>query len=83
MRYTDLAKAAKKANEALAKAEDDLRWELVLAKEAYRNNPTDENRARKAAAVTAIQEARAIARKGRTGNAVGGDAFVSPEQNGG
>ena len=82
MSYESLLKAKQKADAAVEKFEDDLRWELVLAKEAYRGDPTDENRARKAAAVKAIRELRAEVRKHRT-SLVGGDAFLSPDQNGG
>lgn len=83
MRYTDLVAAKRAADEALAAAEADLLAELVAAKDAHRAKPTAKTRERKAAAVAAIQEVRAQARRGRTGNAVGGDVFLSPDQNGG
>lgn len=55
----------------------ELLAELVDAKEAYRDDPSDENKERKAAAVAAVQEHRALARAGRTASpTVGGDAFV-------
>lgn len=83
MRYGDLLAAKKKADAALAAHEAELVAELVAAKDAARREPNERNRGRKARAVAAVQEARAHARQGRTGHAVGGDAFLSPVQNGG
>jgi len=56
--------------------------ELIDAKAAYRDDPTEQNRARKAAAVATLQQLRAHLRAGRTGVQVGGDAFVSTPSEG-
>ena len=58
------------AIEALAEREEDL----LAAKRAYDENPTDENWAAKKAAALALRESRALARP--EGMAVGGDAYV-------
>lgn len=55
--------------------------ELVAAKEAARADPTETNRARRAAAVAQVQQLRAALREGRTVPQVGGDAFVSSSSN--
>lgn len=64
-------------DEAIGGAHDDALAELVAAKAAYRADPSEANRARKAAAVTAVQQVRAHLREGRTTTQVGGDAFLS------
>jgi hypothetical protein len=79
----DLLAAKATADEALAEAEGELLAELVDAKQAAREDPSEDNRARKVAAVEAIQQWRFVVREGREAHAVGGDAFLSPEQNGG
>jgi membrane protein involved in colicin uptake len=66
---------------AIGGAHDDALNELVAAKDAYRTDPSETNRARKAAAVAAVQLVRAHLREGRTAPQVGGDAFLSPTQN--
>jgi hypothetical protein len=50
--------------------------ELVAAKEAYREDPTPENRARRDAAVTAVQAIRAEERSQPGRSMVAGDAYV-------
>jgi len=77
----DLLANRRAAEDALAAAEGDLLADLVAAKDAHRANPTQDSRARKAAAVEAVQEYRAATRAGRSGHGVGGDAFLSHEQN--
>jgi hypothetical protein len=78
---TDIGKLvarAAAAQAALADAESGALAELVAAKDAHRANPTDKTRARKAAAVEAVQQLRAVQRAGRgEGPSVGGDAFVT------
>lgn len=66
----------------LEAAEAGVLAELVAAKEAYRADPSPENKVRKAAAVGAVQQLRAHLRVGRTSNQVGGDAFVSTPSEG-
>jgi len=56
--------------------------ELIDAKDAYRADPTEENRLRKAAAGATIQQLRAHLRAGRTAPAVAGDAFISTPSEG-
>jgi hypothetical protein len=48
--------------------------QLVAAKDAYREDPSDENRKARDAAVKKVQKIRAEEREGRTGLSVGGDA---------
>jgi hypothetical protein len=50
--------------------------ELVDAKDAFRTDPTDANRTRRATAVAAVQAARAEERANRTAVGIVGDAFV-------
>jgi hypothetical protein len=76
---TALAEA--KAN--LLAAEAEATEELIHAKAAYREEPSEENRARKAAAVENIQALRAAVRAGRKENQVAGDAYLSPVQSDG
>lgn len=71
------------AKAALLQAETEATEELIAAKTAYREDPTDENRTRKAKAVAVIQALRAAVRADRQGNQVAGDAYLSPVQNDG
>jgi hypothetical protein len=48
--------------------------QLVAAKDAYREDPSEENRKARDAAVKKVQKIRAEEREGRTGLIVGGDA---------
>jgi hypothetical protein len=48
--------------------------QLVAAKDAYREDPSEENRKARDAAVKKVQKIRAEQREGRTGLSVGGDA---------
>lgn len=64
-------------DDQITAAHDDALAELVAAKEAFRADPSEANRYRKAAAVGAIQRLRLHLRAGRTSTQVGGDAFVS------
>lgn len=64
------------AKAALEQAEADATDELIAAKQAYRDDPTGENRRRKAAAVEHIQEIRAAVRADRP-TQIGGDAYVT------
>lgn len=50
--------------------------ELVAAKAAYAEDPSDENRERKAAAVEAVQAVRAEERANRKHIGIAGDAFT-------
>ena len=75
----DLLAAKQAADEALVQAEGELLAELVEAKDAAREDPSEENRERKRVAVAAIQQYRAVTREGRDSHAVGGDAFLTPE----
>lgn len=59
-----------------AQREDAAVAELVAAKDAYRTDPSDANRDRKAAAVAAVQALRAAERADRTGVQVCGDAYT-------
>ncbi len=68
------------ADTALADAEAGLQEELVAAKDAHRAAPNLDTKARKDAAVAAIQTFRCVVRKDRVGVAVGGDAFVIEDQ---
>jgi hypothetical protein len=56
--------------------EEDALTELTAAKAAYRDDPTDENRAWKASAVAEVQVVRAEERINRTYVGIVGDAFV-------
>ena len=58
-----------------AEREEAALTELIEAKEAFRLEPTAANRARRDAAVTAIQAIRAEERAERRGVGVAGDAF--------
>lgn len=64
-------------DDQITAAHDDALAELVAAKEAFRADPSEANRYRKAAAVGAVQRLRGHLRVGRTTTQVGGDAFVS------
>lgn len=55
-----------------------LESDLETAKQAYRDNPTPEARAAKQAAAIALREARARVRPDTV--TVGGDAFVTSEE---
>lgn len=55
--------------------------ELIDAKDAYRTDPSEANRARKAAAVATLQQLRGHLRQGRTRPQVAGDAFITPSPN--
>lgn len=59
-----------------AEREEEAVAELVAAKEAFRDDPSEANRRRKADAVAAVQAARFEERANRTGIRVAGDAFV-------
>lgn len=76
-KFDDLMAAKRAADEALAGAHDDLASELIAAKDAHRENPTDETRVAKGEAVAAMQAFRAVTREGRAGVGVGGDATKS------
>lgn len=60
-----------------AEREEEAVAELVAAKDACRERPTDANRARKAAAAAAVQAIRAEERIDRPGVGVVGDAYVT------
>lgn len=60
-----------------AEAEEAAIEELVAAKNAYRNDPTAENKARRDAAVTAVQAARAEERSHPGRSMMAGDTFIS------
>jgi len=60
-----------------AEAEEAAVVELVAAKDAFRADPSDANRERKAAAVAAVQAVRFEERANRTGIRLAGDAFVN------
>lgn len=62
-----------------AEREDEAGVELVAAKDAYKAKPTDKSRARRDAAVAAIQAIRLEERSSRSTLAIAGDAFVSQE----
>lgn len=53
--------------------------ELLDAKAAYRADASEANRARKRAAAENVQRFRAVQRAGRTGHAVGGDAYITTD----
>jgi hypothetical protein len=72
------------AKAALLAAEAEATEELIHAKTAYREDPSEENRDRKTRAVENIQALRALVRQDRakeSGAELGGDVFLSPEQN--
>jgi hypothetical protein len=48
--------------------------QLVAAKDAYREDPSEANRKARDKAVAKVQKIRAEEREGRTGLSVGGDA---------
>lgn len=76
--YEGLLTALAEAKAALLQAETEATEELIAAKDAYRENPNEETRARKAAAVEQIQALRAILRANRPkGVQVGGDAYIT------
>lgn len=79
--FHELLAAKNAADAALLDAEASVLAELVAAKDAYREDPTSANRERKAAAIESVVALRALQRAGREAHAVGGDAFLSPEQN--
>lgn len=80
-----LLKAVADAKAALAQAEAEALEELIAAKEAHREHGTEESKERKAVAVARIQAIRTAVRADRGQHAglhgVGGDAYLSPEQN--
>jgi hypothetical protein len=51
----------------MSQREDEAVAVLVAAKDAYREDPSEENKARKAEAVRAVQDIRNEERAGRTG----------------
>lgn len=59
-----------------AEREDEAGVELVAAKDAYRDDPSENNRLRRDRAVAEIQQIRRDKRAGR-GMAIAGDAFVN------
>lgn len=87
MRYGDPDAQRRRIQARQRAAEQRLVDRLVVAKAAYRANPTPLTRARKVAAIDAVQRFRARVRANRPynprGGTVGGDAFLSPGQNGG
>lgn len=60
-----------------AEWEDAAVAELVAAKDAFRADPSEVNRVRKADAVAAVQAIRAEERSNRSGVRVAGDAYVA------
>ena len=74
-----LLAAKEEADRQLAEAHEGLIAELVAAKDAYRADPTPENRERKDAAVSAVVKYRAVIREGRTTHDVVGDAVAALE----
>ncbi len=81
-----LLRQVAEAKAALLQAETEATEELIHAKDAYRADPSDENRERKAAAVERIQALRRAVRADREqspGGRLGGDVFLSPVQNDG
>jgi hypothetical protein len=60
-----------------AEAEEAAVEELVAAKDAYRADPSAENKARRAAAVEAVSAVRAEERSRPGRQMVAGDAFIS------
>lgn len=59
-----------------AEREEEALDELVKAKEAHRKKSTDETKARRDAAVEAVQAIRAEERANRAGITIGGDAYT-------
>ncbi len=57
--------------------EEEAVAELVAAKDAYRDDPSEANRQRKADAVAAVQAVRFEERANRAGVRVAGDAYVT------
>lgn len=78
-----LVAALADAKAALEAAEADATGELIAAKLAYRDDPSEGNRWRKAEAVEVIREIRAAVRADRPGIQVGGDAYTDDETTGG
>lgn len=68
-----LVAAKREADAAFIGAEEGLLAELAEAKAAYRDDPSEENKTRKAEAAARVQGYRALARVNRTG-VIGGDA---------
>lgn len=60
-----------------AEAEEEAVEELVTAKDAYRADPTDNNKRRRDDAVAKVQAVRSAERANRSGVRVGGDAYVT------
>lgn len=84
--FEALLRSLNEAKAALLAAEAEATEELIAAKAAYRDDPSDGNRERKAAAVDRIQALRSIVRADREqgpGATVGGDAYLSPGQHAG
>lgn len=61
----------------MSQREDEAVTALVAAKDAYRADPSPENKARKAEAVRVVTEIRNQERADRAGVSVAGDAFVT------
>jgi len=82
--FEALLRALAEAKAALLAAEAEATTELIHAKTAYREDPSEENRDRKARAVENIRALRVMVRADRAkgpGAELGGDVFLSPEQN--
>jgi len=81
--FHDLLAAKAAADVALVEAEQAILTELLAAKDAYRDDPSDDNRERRRLAVENVRALRAVQRADRPTDrhTVGGDAFLSPEQN--
>lgn len=60
-----------------AEAEEAAVEELVAAKDAYRDDPSPDNKARRQAAITAVSAIRAEERSRPGRHMVAGDAFIS------
>ncbi len=60
-----------------AEREEEAVAKLVAAKDAFRDDPSEANRQRKADAVAAVQAVRLAERANRTGVRVVGDAYVT------
>lgn len=78
----DLLATKSAADAAVADAEERLLAALVAAKDKYRSRPSPATKAARDAAVADVQALRAAQREGRSGVGVGGDVFLSTEQDG-
>lgn len=74
--FERLRAAKEKADAALSGMGDQLAEELRAAKEAYREDKSEENRERFKAAKDQVVAYRQMDRAGRPGIGVGGDAYV-------